>query len=75
MVLTVDKNNYDERLSLICDFARMLRITDDEMMDISYTIKCVYNEVEEEYSFKSDMVPSVLGALFNLYGNTDIDIY
>jgi hypothetical protein len=67
MVLTVQKDNYDEKLSLICDFARMLRITDEELMDITYIIKCVYNEVEEEYSFKSQTVPNVFGELLNLY--------
>jgi hypothetical protein len=68
MVLTVQKDNYDEKLSLICDFARMLRITDGELMDITYIIKCIYNEEgEETYSFKSQKVPGVFGELLNLY--------
>jgi hypothetical protein len=70
MVLTVQKDNYnyDKKLSLICDFARMLRITDEELMDITYVIKCIYNEEgEEQYSFKSKTVPNVLGELLNLY--------
>ena len=69
MILTVQRDDYDEKLSLICDFARMLRLTDDELMDISYTIKYIYNEVEKEYVFKSETIPAVLGKLFNLYEN------
>lgn len=68
MILTVDDTNADEKLSLICDFARMLKITDDEMLDISYTIKTIYNEVDTEYEFKTNSVPAVLGNTFNLYG-------
>lgn len=74
MILSVENESSDEQLSLICDFARMLRITDDELLDITYTIKCVYNKVEEEYVFKTDTIPSVLGNLFNLYGNSDFTV-
>lgn len=66
-ILTVQKDGYDDKLSLICDFAHMLRISDDELIDISYTIKCIYNEVETEYVFKSETVPAVLGNLFNWF--------
>lgn len=69
MILTVDDTNADEKLSLICDFAKMLKITDDEMLDISYTIKTIYNEIDKEYEFKTDTVPAILGNTFNLYGN------
>lgn len=74
MILSVENESSDEQLSLICDFVRMLRITDDELLDIIYAIKCVYNEVEEEYVFKTDTIPSVLGKLFNLYGNSDFTV-
>ena len=70
-ILTVQKDGYDDKLSLICDFAHMLRISDDELMDISYTIKCIYNEVETEYEFKSGPVLSLLGDLWCLYGNME----
>ena len=74
MILSVEKESSDKWLSLICDFARMLRITDDELMDITYAIKCVYNEVENEYVFKTETIPGVLGNLFNLYGNSDFAV-
>lgn len=74
MILTVDKNNAQEYLSLICDFAKMLRITNEEFEDIIYAIKCVYHEGNGEYLFKSESIPRVLGGIFNLYGGHDLDI-
>ena len=73
MILTVDKNNVEEYLTLICDFAKMLRITDEEFEDIIYAIKCVYNEVDKEYIFKSESVPNILGGIFNLYGGQEVE--
>lgn len=74
MIVSVTSDVSDDSLSLICDFARMLRITDDELLDITYAIKCIYNEVKEDYVFKSESVPAVLGNLFSLYGNSDFTI-
>ncbi len=74
MVLTVDKTDVEEHLSLICDFAKMLNITDAEMEDIIHVIKVVYNEVEKEYQFKTEIIPNTFGKLFNLYKNNEIPI-
>lgn len=68
MILTVEKTDAEEHLALICDFAKMLRITEDEFEDIIQSIKIVYNEVTTEYVFKSETVPSILGDLFDMYG-------
>ncbi len=73
MILTVDKTGAEKHLALICDFAKMLKITEDEFEDIIQTVKIVYNEVTTEYTFKSENIPSVLGSLFNMYGGQDID--
>lgn len=67
MILTVDKTDAEDHLALICDFAKMLRITEDEFEDIIQTIKIVYNEVTTEYVFKSENILYVLGSLFNIY--------
>lgn len=74
MVLTVDKTDAEENLSLICDFSKMLNITDAEMEDIIHVIKIVYNEVEKEYQFKTETIPNIFGKLFNLYKNNEIPI-
>ena len=67
MVLSVDDTDADDKLSLVCDIAKMLRISDDELTDIAYVIKCVYNEVDEEYTFKTDMANEVFGKVISLY--------
>ncbi|MBL6465886.1 MAG: hypothetical protein JNG49_05685 [Peptostreptococcus stomatis] len=53
IILTVDNNCAEEHLSFICDFAKLLDITNDEFEDIINVIKYIYNEVDEKYIFKS----------------------
>lgn len=65
MILTVDKTAAEEHLSLICDFAEMLGITDDEFEDIIRTIKIIYNQ-EKSYSFKTKTIPNYFSKLFEL---------
>ena len=67
MILTVDKNNVEEYLSLICDFVKMLGITNEEFEDIIYVIRCIYNEADMEHEFKSKSVPAVFENVLNLY--------
>lgn len=59
MILAVDKTDVEEHLSLTCNFAKMLQISDDEIEDIIYIVKLVFNEWEGEYSFKTDTVLDV----------------
>lgn len=73
MILTVDKTDAEEHLALICDFAKMLRITEDEFEDIIQIIKIIYNEVTSEYLFKSENIPSIFGSLLNIYAGQVID--
>ena len=68
MVLAVDKNNADVYLSLICDFASMLKISSEEFADLIYAIECVFNQKNQDYKFKSEIVPRVFHKLFNMYG-------
>ena len=56
MVLTVDKTDVEEHLSLICDFAKILSISKEELEDIVYLIKHVYDSTETEYVFKSTTI-------------------
>lgn len=73
MILTVEKTDAEEHLALICDFAKMFGITEDEFEDIIQVIKIVYNEVTTEYEFKSDDVQSVFEPLFNMYDGQAIE--
>ncbi len=65
MILTVDKTDAEQHLSLICDYAEMLDITDDEFEDIIGTIKIIYNQ-EKSYSFKTKTIPDYFSKLFEL---------
>lgn len=57
MILAVDKYNADEYLSIICDFAEMLQITDEEFEDIVYQVKETYSGSKySEYEPKSELV-------------------
>lgn len=69
MVLTVDKTDAEEHLSLICDFARMLKITDDEMEDMLMVIKVLYHEETSGFEFKTEMVANVFSQVPCLYDN------
>lgn len=42
IVLAVDDTDKEKHLSLICDFARMLDVTDDEMKDLVNVIKRIF---------------------------------
>lgn len=64
MILTVDKTDAEEHLSLICDFARMLNISDDELEDIVLIIKSLYTGRRRVF-FKTANVPKLLGNAWN----------
>ena len=68
-----DIEDAEEHLAIICDFAKMLRITEDEFEDIIQVIKIIYNEVTNEYVFKSENIKNTLGPLVNLYDGDDIE--
>lgn len=46
MIVTVDNNNKEGNLSSVCDFARMLMITDDEIKDMITLIKIMYGKLK-----------------------------
>lgn len=66
MVLTVDDTDKDEHLSLICDFARMLKIDTDKVMDITQVIKAIYDE-EEQLTFRTKVIPWNFSKVLKLY--------
>ena len=43
MILAVDDANKEDYLSLICDFSKMLKISDEEMMGIVQIIRAIYH--------------------------------
>lgn len=71
MVLTVDKTDAEEHLSLICDFAKMLGITEDEIEDIVHIIERIYDEPDNQYHFKTKMIPQIFGGVLENYVNNE----
>ena len=71
IILTFDNNRAEEHLSLICDFAKLLNITNDEFEDIIYVIKIIYNEVDEKYTFKSKLIPDIFNSILNLENKSE----
>lgn len=49
MILAVDDADKEEHLSLICDFAKMLRINDTEMMNMVQIVRLVFNKETEGF--------------------------
>ncbi len=55
MSLAVDRTDYEERLSTVCDVAVMLDISDDEMADIVQVVRYVYRDIKaEEVALKTE---------------------
>lgn len=65
-VLAVDDTDKEKRLSLICDFARMLKVTDDEMKDIVNVIKCVFQDETFE-PLKTEKVSDIFEDVIDMY--------
>lgn len=65
-VLAVDKTDFEEKLSMICDFAKMLQISDEEVMDIVMVIKYIFRE-ETSPKFVSEDIPEIFGEVLKMY--------
>lgn len=67
MILTVHKTDAEKHLSVICDIAKMLNISDDEMKDITYIIKIVYNKNDSNYHLKCEKVKETFNGVLNMF--------
>ena len=70
MILTVDKSDAEEHLTLICDFAQSLHISDEEFGDIIQVIKMVYNRSGDRSILKSENVEKEFSSLLDYLGIT-----
>ena len=66
MVLTVDDTNKEKYLSAVCDFARMLEITDDEMKDVVNVVKYVLQDETYEPPTNEE-VKKYFGSVLKMY--------
>lgn len=67
MILAVDKTDMEKNLSVICDFAAIMNITDDEMEDIFKLIKIIFHQKEVDFQFKSTNIPNIFSRVIELY--------
>lgn len=67
MILSVDDTDKEEHLSLICDFAKMLKIGDEEMMDIVQIIQAIYH-MEGNFTIKTRDVKLYFEKVIKRYG-------
>lgn len=67
MVMSVDKYDQENNLSLICDFARMLKISEGEILDILHVIKKIYRKEDKGYTFKTKEISQYFRGVLNLY--------
>lgn len=73
MILTVDKNNFEEYLSLICDFSVMLGISEEEFEDIIQVIKEIYNKKNISYRYKTKIVKKIFAPILELKEKHRVD--
>lgn len=71
MILTVDDREKEKHLSIICDFARMLHISDEEMEDLVTVIKIIYGNGEGK-RLKSKMVKDIFSLASELISWGDV---
>ena len=69
MILSVDDSMADYHLSRICEFAKIMNVSDDKLLDIAAVIKYIYNDNDNkgEFEFKSSSVKKVFKDLVNLF--------
>ncbi len=67
MILSVDDTDKEEHLSLICDFAKMLKISDEEMLDIMQIIQAIYH-MEGDFTIKTRDVKKYFEKVIIRYG-------
>ena len=67
MILAVDKTDMEKNLSVICDFAAIMNITDDEIEDIFKLIKIIFLQDKVDFHFKSTNIPNIFSRVIDLY--------
>lgn len=67
MILSVDKKDKDEKLSLICDLVSMMNVKECEVLDIINVIKLIYGENFSESDFKSNAIKETFKDVLKRY--------
>lgn len=67
--VSVDKSSYEEKISLIADFAHMIDIDEKTILDITQVIKVIFGEEIEETEFQTDEIPREFKRVLKLFDN------
>lgn len=65
MIITMDESQ-NEKLSLICEFANMACITDEELIDMLNVIKVIYGKIEDAH-IKTENVRTLFADILAKY--------
>jgi len=63
--VTVYKENYDENLSFIIDFARVFGLSKDEILDITEVSKAFFGNSQKDFSFKTKEVGQLFSSVYS----------
>lgn len=67
IILAVDGNNADEKIMEICDIAEMIGISEKDIADIVYIVKCICSEESKNHRFSADKAVKVFGKIVKTY--------
>lgn len=65
--LSVDKTNYEEKVSLISDFTHVLGISEEILKDIILVIRVIFGEEDKGFKFSTDKIPDVFSEVLKLF--------
>lgn len=74
MILAVDKKDYEQHLSLVCDFARLFNISNNELDDIVKVIKKLFHEDGSEQKINTSNVNQIFKRVLNLYNENNTEL-
>ena len=63
LLLSLDDTDKEKHLSIICDFARMLQVTDEEMIDLVNVVKYVFQDDTYEVPMNENVASNIYNVL------------
>ena len=62
--VVANKEDFDNRLSLVVDFARVFGMSEEEILDISQVVKAFFGEHDPSFKFKTEEMENVFGGVY-----------
>jgi len=64
-IVVNNKDEFDDKLSLLVDFAHVFAMSEEEILDISQVAKAFYGEYNKGFKFKTAEIEGVLGTVYS----------